>query len=81
VATAVGGTPEVVEDGVTGRLAPPGDPAALAARIVEVLEGDARAMGGRGRERVLRHFTFAAQAERYVRLFDELTAARLLLAA
>ena len=32
VATAVGGTPEVVEDGVTGWLVPAADPAALARR-------------------------------------------------
>jgi glycosyltransferase involved in cell wall biosynthesis len=37
VATRVGGIPEVVEDGVTGRLAPPGDPEALAAAVTEVL--------------------------------------------
>jgi glycosyltransferase involved in cell wall biosynthesis len=37
VATRVGGIPEVVEDGVSGRLAPPGDPEALAAAIAEVL--------------------------------------------
>jgi glycosyltransferase involved in cell wall biosynthesis len=35
VATAVGGTPEVVEHGVTGLLVPAGDEAALAAAIVE----------------------------------------------
>jgi glycosyltransferase involved in cell wall biosynthesis len=33
VATAVGGNPEVVTDGVNGLLAPPGDPTALAAAI------------------------------------------------
>jgi 2-deoxystreptamine N-acetyl-D-glucosaminyltransferase/2-deoxystreptamine glucosyltransferase len=37
VASAVGGIPEVVADGVTGRLVPPGDPAPLAAAIDEVL--------------------------------------------
>ncbi|HEX8105087.1 MAG TPA: glycosyltransferase [Solirubrobacteraceae bacterium] len=37
VATRVGGTPELVEDGVTGRLVEPGDPAALAAAIRDVL--------------------------------------------
>lgn len=35
IATAVGGMPEAVEDGVTGRLVPPGDPEALAAVIRE----------------------------------------------
>lgn len=37
VATRVGGLPEVVQDGVTGRLVPPGDPPALAAAILDVL--------------------------------------------
>jgi len=37
VAARTGGTPEVVEDGVTGRLVEPGDPPALAAAIREVL--------------------------------------------
>jgi glycosyltransferase involved in cell wall biosynthesis len=37
VATAVGGLPEMVEDGVTGRLVPPRDPKALAAGITELL--------------------------------------------
>jgi glycosyltransferase involved in cell wall biosynthesis len=37
VATRVGGLPEVVQDGVTGRLVPPGDPEQLAAAVIEVL--------------------------------------------
>ncbi len=40
VATAVNGTPEVVEDGVTGLLTPPGDPEAFASALVR-LAGDA----------------------------------------
>jgi glycosyltransferase involved in cell wall biosynthesis len=76
VATAVGGTPEVLDDGVTGYLVPPGEPQALAARILDLAgsEERRRAMGQRGRERVLRDFTFAAQAERYRQLFEELAA-------
>jgi glycosyltransferase involved in cell wall biosynthesis len=38
VATAVDGLPEVVEDGVTGRLVAPGDPGALAAAVIDVLD-------------------------------------------
>lgn len=38
VATRTGGIPDVVEDGVTGLLAPPGDPAALAARVIRMLD-------------------------------------------
>lgn len=38
VATDVGGTGELIEDRVSGRLVPPGDPSALAAALREVLE-------------------------------------------
>lgn len=74
VATAVGGTPEVIDDGVNGFLVPPGDPAALAQRISELLNDDnlRRAMGERGRRRVRKEFTFAQQADAYVRLFEKL---------
>jgi glycosyltransferase involved in cell wall biosynthesis len=79
VATAVGGTPEVIEEGVNGFLVPPGDPAALARRILDVLgdEVGRRAMGLRGRRRVEERFTFATQSTAYGRLFEELTNRRL----
>ena len=41
VATAVGGIPEVLEEGKSGYLVPPGDPPALARRILDVLRQDA----------------------------------------
>jgi glycosyltransferase involved in cell wall biosynthesis len=71
VATAVGGTPEVIEEGASGYLVPPGDPAALARRVRDALAAGRR-LGVRGRERVLRHFTFAAQARRYQGVFEAL---------
>jgi glycosyltransferase involved in cell wall biosynthesis len=75
VATAVGGTPEAVADGVDGYLVPSGDAVALAGRILDVVKlGDARrAMGQRGRARIQSHFTFEVQALRYQDLFDEIT--------
>jgi glycosyltransferase involved in cell wall biosynthesis len=71
VATAVGGTPEIVDDEVSGFLVPPGNPQALANRIAWLLNSEdrARTMGLRGRQRVLQDFTFEAQAAAYRRLF------------
>jgi glycosyltransferase involved in cell wall biosynthesis len=73
VATAVGGTPEVIEDGVSGHLVPAGKPEIMADRIGTLLDsGPAlRQLGVCGRERVGRQFGFAAQAEEYRRLFVE----------
>jgi glycosyltransferase involved in cell wall biosynthesis len=42
VATAVGGTPELVRDGATGILVPPGDSAALTEAVVRAIQ-DSRA--------------------------------------
>jgi glycosyltransferase involved in cell wall biosynthesis len=39
VASRVGGLTTTVQDGVTGRLVPEGDPAALAAAITALLDG------------------------------------------
>ncbi|MCI0456894.1 MAG: glycosyltransferase, partial [Gemmataceae bacterium] len=74
VATAVGGTPEVIEEGVSGFLVPPGDPASLARRIRDVLDSETRRreMGQHGRQRVVAQFSFAAQGLAYRRLFLEL---------
>jgi len=41
VACRVGGIPEVVEDGVTGRLVPANDTAAMSKALLELLEDDA----------------------------------------
>ena len=53
VASAHGGLPEIIRDGETGRLVPPGDAAALARAAAELLDdpGLARAAGRRGRGR------------------------------
>jgi glycosyltransferase involved in cell wall biosynthesis len=72
LATTGGALPEVVgEDGVTGLLVPPGDPGALAAAIVRLLDdADLRGRLGRaGRQRVLKEFTWRATAEGTVRQY------------
>ncbi len=58
VATDVGGTAEQIEDGVSGRLVPAEDAAALADAVWELLEDprNARALGERARERARERF-------------------------
>ena len=71
VATAVDGTPEVIENDVTGWLVPPADPPALARAVVRLLSNPdrARAIGRAGRERVLRQFDLGRQVEATVRVY------------
>jgi glycosyltransferase involved in cell wall biosynthesis len=59
IASRVGGIPEIVVDGETGRLVPPGDEAALARVMAEVLSNSAERdrLGAKGRERALTVFS------------------------
>jgi len=74
VATAVGGTPEVVDDGASGYLVPSGQADPLARRILELLDNPAlrRRMGQHGYRRVREEFTFATQARHYRTLLERL---------
>jgi glycosyltransferase involved in cell wall biosynthesis len=78
VATAVGGTPEVVEDGVTGLLVPPKEPELFARKVVDLLrDSDMRArMGSAGRRRVEVEFDISKTAERYLEVYREVIAER-----
>lgn len=78
VATAVGGTPEVVKDGETGLLVPSGRPIAMAEALNRLLDSGElrRSMGDAGRRRMREQFTFEAQAERYRTLLKKLIAAK-----
>jgi glycosyltransferase involved in cell wall biosynthesis len=59
VATKVGGNPEAVEDGVTGFVVPPENPAALADAILRLLSDPKRSesMGEAGRRLAMRKFS------------------------
>ncbi len=72
VATAVGGNPELVEDGVTGRLVPAADPIALADAIAPyVLNLEmARQQGVASRLRAEARFSIEAMVDRYVQVYD-----------
>lgn len=90
VGSGTGGIPEVVQDGVTGRIVPieqvedgtgtPIDPdkyvADLAATLNEVLADPdtARKYGAAGRERVEREFTWAQIADQTIALYQQVLA-------
>ena len=78
VATRVGGIPEVVVDGETGWLVPPGDEAALAQALRGALADPARArrIGETGRRRVEAHFSWDRIAERTLAVYRDAIAAK-----
>jgi glycosyltransferase involved in cell wall biosynthesis len=78
LATAVGGTPEVIEDGRSGRLVRPRDPAMMAARIEEFLANREQwaQMAIRGRASVIERFDFKARTRVVEGLYSELASAR-----
>jgi glycosyltransferase involved in cell wall biosynthesis len=75
VAARVGGNPEVVDDGVTGRLVPAGDPDRLAEQLLDVwpVSDRTRAMGRAGRERVERLFDVRRMVAEYEAMYLRLT--------
>jgi alpha-maltose-1-phosphate synthase len=74
VASAVGGIPEVVADGKTGLLVPPGDPEALATAINSLIGDPDRAaeLGVRGRERAVAEFSWDQVAAQTAALYTDL---------
>jgi glycosyltransferase involved in cell wall biosynthesis len=76
VATAVGGTPEVVIEGKTGLLIPAGDPDSLAKAILTLLRDPAMCnkLGQAGHERVAQYFSIENTAKQTWQLYDSLLA-------
>lgn len=79
VATDIDGVREVVRDGETGLLVPPGDPARLAGAVVRLLED--RRLAARLGERAIKEipplFTLAEMVEKTERLYLELAALKM----
>ncbi|HEY7180102.1 MAG TPA: glycosyltransferase [Blastocatellia bacterium] len=75
VATAVGGTAELVIDGATGFLVPPADAGVLSRRILDALRNPERSaqMAAQGRLRALSQFGMRRMVESVERLYEEIS--------
>jgi len=73
ICTRVASMPEVVEDGVSGFVVPPNDPASLREKLVWLHHHSAEGteMGAAGRRRVMEHFTWRAVVERCLDAYFE----------
>lgn len=73
VATAVGGNGEIVRDGISGRLVPAGDTAALAGAMIALLEApsSAWALGAQARAWVEAEGSLESMAARYAALYGD----------
>jgi len=74
VATDQGGPREIVEDGLTGRLVPPGDAIALACALDQLCCDPElrRRMGEAGRLRVVERFALPQHVRRVTEVYDQL---------
>jgi L-malate glycosyltransferase len=73
VASRVGGLSEIVVDGVTGVLVPPGDPNALSAALIRLLEDPdlRRRLGDQARRRCQERFSIAAHVRAILDQYDQ----------
>jgi glycosyltransferase involved in cell wall biosynthesis len=74
VATAVGGTPDLLAGGASGMLVPSGDAAAMASAVMRVLrDSELRSqLAAKGRERVTSNFSQLAMVIAYEELYHSI---------
>ncbi len=76
IATAVGGNPELVEDGHTGTLVPVSDTGALTQALLNYFRNDGlrKAHGQAGLEKIERQFSIPAMARGYAAVYEKMLA-------
>lgn len=78
VATNVGGVPDLIKDGSTGLLIPPGNSEALVNSITQLLDNEAMAkqFGDAGRELVRKNYSVKTMAAKYEDIYETLFASK-----
>ena len=78
IATRVGGNPDLIDDGATGRLVPPSDPRALGDALLALFAdpGAARRLGRAARVECERRFSLDRMVADYAAIYDQLLASR-----
>jgi len=78
VATRVGGNPELMEEGMTGRLVPQANAEAMAGALFHYFDDPAlaRRHGRAGRQLILQRFSLDRMVSDYLSLYDDLLAGR-----
>jgi glycosyltransferase involved in cell wall biosynthesis len=73
VGTSIGGTPELIVDGVTGILVPPSDPEAMASALSQLLDDEnlRRTMGAAGRRHFVENLSYAPFYKRIREIYKE----------
>ncbi|MGH8550286.1 MAG: TIGR03088 family PEP-CTERM/XrtA system glycosyltransferase [Methylococcales bacterium] len=78
VATGVGGNPDLVVDGISGRIVPKQDPETMAKAIEFYIENPEirRRHGRNGQERIEKAFSLGRMVEKYLGVYSELEASK-----
>lgn len=73
IASAAGGIPEVIQDGINGYLVPPENVAALAQRLQSVIDNPVilQSMGRLARERITEEYSIDKMAQSHLQIYQE----------
>jgi len=71
VSTKVSGIPELIEDGVTGFLAPQKNHQKVSECILKALDSDLEEIGSRSREKIQSEFNVERETEKLIDIFEQ----------